>query len=76
MLLSFLLVENTQDQITSVLFPLIYKTDFKMTAYRNNYAADLTTTKICNTEVNLLIGAMGLICDYLPPQHLFSVSKG
>lgn len=47
-----------------------------MTAYKNNYGVDLASTKICNTEVNLLIGAMGHICDYLPPQHLFSVSKG
>ena len=76
MLLSLLLVENIQDQFTSVFFPLIYKIDFKMTAYRNNYGVDLTSTKIGNTEVNILIGAMGHIRDYLPPQHLFSVSKG
>lgn len=44
-----------------------------MTAYRNNYGVDLTSTKICNTEMNLLIGAMGHIREHLPPQHLFSV---
>lgn len=47
-----------------------------MTAYKNNYGVDLTPTKICNTEANLLIRAMGHVREYLPPQHLFSVSKG
>jgi len=76
MLPSLLLIENIQDQVTSVLFPLIYKAEFNMTSYGNKYDVDLTSAKTCNTEMNLLIGAMGHISEYLPSQHLFSVFKG
>lgn len=72
-----LLAENLQDQLTSVPFPLMCKTDFKMTASRNYYSVDLTSTKIRNTEVNLLIGAMGRISDCpAPPQCVQGVTEG
>lgn len=76
MLLSLLLLENPKNKISSAVFLLINKTDFKITSYRSNYDADLTSMKICYTEVNLSVGAMVHIHDYLHPWHLFKVTEG
>lgn len=72
----FFYLRIPKNKISSAVFLLINKTDFKITSYRSNYDAHLTSMKICYTEVNLSVGAMVHNHDYLSPWHVFRVTEG